>query len=841
MQLLVNNHYEAIRFLVTFVSNSVAMKRIFFLLLLFSAFLSTKAQTIRGKILIAVVNDQQSVLENATAELRKVKDSSLVKVAITDKNGLAEFENILFGNYFIKVTMAGWSTQYSSSFNLSADQALVTAPKISLHPQAKELGNVTMTSRKPFIQKLNDRIVVNVENSIVSAGSSAMDVLERSPGVNVDQNDNISLRGRSGVIIMIDGKPTAMAGSDLANYLKGLPSAAIERIDIITNPSAKYDASGNAGIIDIRMKKDQRLGTNGTFTAGYGQGVYPKATTGGTFNYRNRKANVFGNYNYAYRIGLNHLLLDRSFFENGVYNGGDLKDNYSKSPFNTNSTRLGADFFPSKKTIFGFVVNGNFNHYWRNNNNSSVMIDPQKQESSTFNSYATNNDHANNVVANINFKHTFDSTGKELTADLDYGNYHSTSLTVNATKYYKLDGSSLQPDYILDGDQNGKLTFKTAKVDYVNPLKKGARWEAGFKTSFVSSDNDAKFFDVSSGTPQNDVNKTNHFFYKENNNAGYVNFSKEFKKFNLQFGLRGEQTNIHTHQVNGNIFFDSSYFQLFPSAFFNYKLKEDQTLGISVSRRIDRPGYSQLNPFLFLIDVSTYATGNPGLLPQLTWSYELSYTMKNLNFSLSYSHTKDEQNITLARFKEVFPNIPSPDNVTVQIPINLSSSDYFGVTISAPIKISKWWNMINNADLYYQKFNGTFSGTTLNNGKPAADIRTNNTFSFKKGWTAELNGVLNTGGQYGFMVLDPQWGVSTGIQKLIMKNKGTLRFNVTDIFWTNLPKAVITYNNYIEKWHAYRETRVANLTFTYRFGNSKVQGARRRTTGSEEERQRAGN
>jgi hypothetical protein len=214
--------------------------------------------------------------------------------------------------------------------------------------------------------------------------------------------------------------------------------------------------------------------------------------------------------------------------------------------------------------------------------------------------------------------------------------------------------------------------------------------------------------------------------------------------------------------------------------------------------------------------------------------------MKNLNFSLSYSHTKDEQNITLARFKEVFPNIPSADNVTVQIPINLTSSDYYGVTIAAPVRINKWWNMINNADLFYQKFNGNFSGTSLNNGKPAADIRTNNTFMFKNGWTAELNASLNTGGQYGFMVLDPQWGVGTGVQKTILKNKGVLRFNITDIFWTNLPKAVITYNNYIEKWHAYRETRVANLTFTYRFGNSKVQAARRRTTGSEEERQRAG-
>ncbi len=253
-----------------------------------------------------------------------------------------------------------------------------------------------------------------------------------------------------------------------------------------------------------------------------------------------------------------------------------------------------------------------------------------------------------------------------------------------------------------------------------------------------------------------------------------------------QVGFRGEQTNISTKQEIGNVKFDSSYFQLFPSAFFNYKLKQDQTLGISVSRRIDRPGYSDLNPFLFLIDVSTYATGNPGLLPQLTWSYELSYTMKNLNFSLSYSHTKDEQNITLARFNEVFPNIPSPDNVTVQIPINLTSSDYYGFTIAAPIRINKWWNMINNADLYYQKFNGNFSGTTLNNGKPAADVRTNNSFTFKKGWTAELNGVLNTGGQYGFMVLDPQWGIGTGVQKTILKNKGTLAIQYHGYFLDQL-------------------------------------------------------
>jgi hypothetical protein len=456
----------------------------------------------------------------------------------------------------------------------------------------------------------------------------------------------------------------------------------------------------------------------------------------------------------------------------------------------------------------------------------------------TFQTKGISNSHYENMVANINYKHTF-SPGKELTADADYGVFNSAALSTTATKYYKISGGTQQPDYILNGDQDGNLTLKTAKIDYVNPLKKEAKLELGAKTSFVSSDNDVKYFDASTGIPQNDVNKTNRFFYEEYNNAGYINYSRQFKKYNFQVGLRGERTDLKTHQVKGDTHFDSGYFQLFPSAFFNYNVKENKTIGISVSRRIDRPGYSQLNPFLFLLDVTTYTTGNPGLLPQLTWSYEISYTVKNLNFTLGYSHTEDNQNIIVSRFKDVFPNIPSAENVTVLLPVNLSSSDYFGLTAAAPVKISKWWNMINNANLYYNKYNGQIGTTVLNNGKPSFDLRTNNTFTLKKGWTAELNGSFNSGGQYGFMVSDPQWGLFAGIQKTMLKNKATLRFNISDIFWTNLPKAVITYDNYIERWHAYRESRVATINFTYRFGKNTVPGERKRQTSSQEEQRRA--
>lgn len=800
------------------------------------------AQTnkVRATIQTNVQNDKHVPLESATVELRKAGDSSLVKTSLTDKSGIAGFDNIVAGNYILKASTVHHNATWSSVIAIDGSQAIIPVMTLLLTARSTELGAVTVTARKPFIQKLRDRIVVNVDNSIVSTGSSAMEVLEKSPGIIIDQNDIISLRGKSGVIIMIDGKPSAMSGQDLANYLRGLPSSAIERIDIITNPSARYDAAGNAGIIDIRMKKDQRFGTNGTFTAGYGQGVYPKANAGMTFNYRNKKVNFFGNFNYAYRMNLNHLILDRNFFtDNGVFNGQDLKDNYTKIPIKGNSGRLGADFFISKKTIIGFVVNGNFNSLGRTNINESVVIDDQKQRASTFNTQATNDDKTKNFLGNLNLKHNFDSAGRELTADVDYARYGSSSFSRIATQYYRLDGMPLQPDYILDGDQDGQLGFFTAKADYTHPFSKASKMETGFKTSVVTADNDAKFWDVSNGTPVNDVNKTNHFNYRETNNAGYINISQDFKKFDVQFGLRGEHTHVNTRQENGDVRWDSSYFQLFPSAFFNYKIGDEKTIGISVSRRIDRPGYSQLNPFLFLIDVTTYATGAPGLLPQLTWSYELSYTVKSLNFSLVHSHTTNNQNIAIARFRDAFPNIPSEENVTVQIPINLKSSDYFGFSMAAPVRISKWWSMLNNASAFYEKFNGRLGITNLDKGRPALSAQINNSFTFNKGWTAELGGSVNTSRQYGFVKFDPQWALNAGVQKNIMKGKGTIRFNITNIFWTNLPKAIIVYDNYIEKWRTYRESRVANLTFTYRFGSNKVQQARRRSTGSEEERRRA--
>lgn len=809
-------------------------KLIIVVLSLLTVSIARARQPQRGKIVVNIVNENRQGLENATVELLRAKDSVLVRAAITGKGGLAELENIQPGTYLLRVSMVNYTRRFSEPVALTAEQLLVSLPAIVLAPAtAAQMKEVTVTARKPFIQKLSDRIVVNVDNSIVNVGSSAFDVLERSPGVLIDPNDVISLRGRQGVIIMIDGKITPMSGADLVNMLRSLPANSIERIDIITNPSARYDAAGNSGIIDIRMKKDQRLGVNGTLTAGYGQGVYPKANAGATFNYRNKKVNLFGNYNYGYRKNLNHLMLKREFFKNGDYDGAYDQDNFMKIPFNNHTVRLGADFFPNKKSIIGFVVNGTFTGLNRNNSNQSLVFNNIKEAESKFNTSTREKTRFRNLLGNINYKYSFDSTGRELTADADYGVFNNHSNSRFVTGFYAIDGTAVKPEYKLNGLQDGQISIATVKADYTHPLGKNTKLETGFKTSFVETDNDVQFYDVSNGAPRYDSSKSNRFNYKENNNALYVNINTEFRKFSLMAGLRAEQTNMEGHQAVNDIRFDSSYLQLFPSLFLNYKLGAEKTLGFSVSRRIDRPNYSELNPFRFFLDPSTYSSGNPYLKPQLTWSYELSYTVKQLNFTLGYSHTK--QNTTV-----VIRPSETEDKVTVQIPVNLNSYDYYGLTVAAPFRFTQWWNAINNASFYYGHYNGNLANTTLDNGTPAANLSTNNTFTLAKGWTLELNASLNTGGQYGFMKLDPQWQLSPGVQKTVMNRRGTIRFNVTDIFWTNLPQAVIGFSNYIEHWHAKRESRVANLSFTYRFGKNTVAAARRRSTASEEERRRAG-
>ncbi|MET0392935.1 MAG: outer membrane beta-barrel protein [Chitinophagaceae bacterium] len=791
----------------------------------------SRAHAQTGTITVKVNSEQQAALENVTVELLR-PDSSLVKLALTDQAGLASFTAIPWGPYLVKAGMIDHVPSYTIQLHLTAAQSQVQA-EIVLHPRSADMQGVTVTAKKPFVQRLADRIVVNVENSIVSAGSTAMDVLERSPGVRIGQSDAISLAGKPGVIILINGKNLPMSGEELGNYLRSLPSAAIERIDIITNPSARYDAAGNAGIIDIRMKKDQKLGANGTLTAGYGQGKYARANTGGTFNYRSKKINVFGNLNYSYTGFYNHMETRRYFFQDRVYQGSYDQDNLITRTFSSSVARIGLDYFVNKKTVLGVLVTGNQSLTGRDSDNESLVLDQANHETSSFLTGADGYEDYHNYVINLNLKHIFDTSGRELTADFDRAGYFRDWGSLFSTGYYDAAGQLTQPLFLARTDQDGITGIHTLKADYTHPMKKAVKLEAGIKASFVRSDNDVLFFDRSTGTEKLDSAQSNSFRYKENINAAYVNLGREWKKFSAQVGLRAEQTNVNTWQVFDNLRFDTSYLELFPSAFFNYRLSPDNTIGVSVSRRIDRPGYNQLNPFKIFVDPSFYASGDPLLKPSFTWSYELSYTRKQLNVALAYSRTVNPVTYVL---------IPSETQarVTIQTPVNLRSFDYFGVSFNAPVRIAKWWNVINNGNIYYAHNKGYIANTVVNSQTLNAQFSTNHNLSIAEGWSGEVNFTFDSGNNTGVMKDQFYWILGAGVQKTVLSKKGTIRFNVTDILWRQWPRFRSIYRDYHEYLTAKRDTRIANLSFTWRFGKNTITQSRRRTTASEEERRRAG-
>lgn len=755
-------------------------------------------------------------------------DQKLIKTEIADSNGKFSFNDLKGGNYRLKINRNGSEVYHSDMISLAEN---TTLPSIDLN--VKSIEGVTITKTKPLIERQDGKMIMNVENSIASTGNSAFEVLEKAPGVSIDNNDNISLRGKGNLLIQIDGKNTPMTGSDLANYLKGMPSSTIEKIEFITNPSSKYDAAGSS-IINIKLKKEQRKGTNGSISTSLGTGKYIKNNNSISINHRNKKVNIFANYSFAYREAYNGLVLDRNFYDNNVFQKTYVQDNYLKFKFNNHIAKAGMDYYMNDKNVIGFSVGFISNKFGLNGDNSNVTLGSTHLPESTFNTLNTSNDQWTNVSVNLNHKYTIDSLGSEISTDFDYINYSNSSLQNFETRTHDIASSQDLID-IQKGDMNGKLNIYSLKSDLTKNFSNDWKLESGIKTSFVKTDNDLKFFNATTGIPVPDLNKTNHFIYEENINAVYGNLSKKWDKFKVIAGLRVENTNVKGTQLTTNQINKRNYTQLFPSAVVAYDLNENSNLEINLSRRITRPSYNQLNPFKLYLDPTTMRAGNPDLNPQTTMNYELTYSLNNKYFAtLSYSKTSD--NIT----DIIKPIVEGGENVTVQTFENLNSASYFGLNLIAPVKITKWWDMNNSANFYYGSYTGNVSGTQINNkGNFTFSINSINSFKLGNGFTAELTGNYKAREIYAYLNVSPNWYLNIGAQKKF-KNNSTLKLSFTDIFFTSNIKGQTVYNNYIENFAVKRDTRVATLSYTYNFGSSK-NGQPRKTGGADDLKQRIGN
>jgi hypothetical protein len=776
-----------------------------------------------------VRNSDGSPAADVIIQLLKAADSTLVKSEFSDNAGLYSFESVAQGDYLLQASSAGNKPELFGPVKVSGP----VRHDLQLRPAAVNLQEVQVTTRVPYIERTKGKVVLNVENSINSEGYTAFDVLEKAPGVRIDNNENMSLNGKPGTIIYIDGKPTPMSGSDLANYLKGISSSMIEKIELIANPSSKYDAAGSS-IINIRLKKDQRVGTNGSANVFYGQGIYPKAGGGLSLNHREKKIGVYGSYNYANRRSFTNLELERQFSVKDSFAGAYIQDNLLKFDFQTHVARTGVDYYANKKNTFGLLLSGVDNRFNPTGENISEVYDHSDKLVSYFGTSNRSHDHWHNYSVNLNYKHAIDSLGSEFTTDLDYARYGNATQQNFTTKYYDVEHEEYANPYLLYGNLGGQLDIYAIKNDLTKVFRDGMRMEGGQKSSFVIADNNLAFYNRSSGSDVYDSTKSNHFIYKENINALYVNFSKDVKKWSLQAGLRVEHTAVDGRQLVYGTGFKRNYAQLFPSGVLTYKPHENHSVELNFSRRIRRPGYDQLNPFKFYLDPTTYKEGNPYLRPEITQNYELSHVFKQkITTTLGFSRTSDNIIETIAP-------LASDPRITVQTNRNLARVDVYSFLFTLPVEIRKWWYTSTSLNIYYAGYSGNIANTPIRNrGNLVTNLNTTNTFNLNKIWSLEVSGFYNTREIYAYDVINPRWWVNAGIQCKVFNNKGTFRVNVNDIFYTNKIGAEVNYTGYKEYFLVRRDTRVVTVNFSWRFGKTSVPQSRRRQGGAEDVKQRA--
>jgi len=828
------------------------MKQFFSLLAAMSIAIGSFAQS--GNKVTGSIKDggNQKVIDAASVSLLKAKDSALVKVAVTDKSGNFSFENIPDGNYLVLATSIGHSRTYSSPVNISAASPSVHVGILQLVQAEKALKEVTVSSKKPLIERKLDRTIVNVDASITSSGNTALEVLEKSPGVTVDKDGNISLKGKAGVIVYLDGRPSYLSGPDLANMLRNMTAAQLEQIEIMTNPPAKYDAAGNAGVINIKTKKNKMFGYNGNFTSGYTQGRYARFNEAVSFNYRNKKINFFSNLNYNRNHRGQELYIVRNFRDANTKNIKAIFDQQAdmlnKSHYY--SAKLGADYTVSKNTTIGVVLNGYYNpSLWQSSANTFIY-NPDGILTDQTTAFTENNEKWKNFSTNFNFRTKLDSAGQEITADLDFIQYKSTSEQPLTSAYYDHLGNLTQAPDVLLGTLPSNIKIYSGKVDYTLPLKKGAKFEAGIKSSYITNDNNARYDSVKTGYSVMDSSRSNHFIYDENINAAYVNYSRPLgKKWSAQLGLRAENTIAngiskgYSFNTIQNKFeytetkFKRTYTQLFPTVYLQYTASEKNQFVINYGRRVKRPDYEDMNPFVNFIDRYTFQQGNPNLSPQFAHNVELSHTYKGfLTTTVNYTSTNDIIQQVLEQNDQT--------NETYIKKANIASANQLGLSVTASKSINKWWSGNIYASFLNNHFKGVVNNEPISISNPMFMVQLQQQFKFSKGWAAELSGFYRSKAVEGVIFIKPMAQVNAGISKQVLKNQGSVRLNVRDIFAGGVFKGYSKYGTVDANFRNVNDSRAVSLTFSYRFNKGKLKAvsSKRSSSASEEQnRVKSGN
>lgn len=810
--------------------NKVNKKILTILAIVLSSFTGF-AQKIQG----VVISEDSTKIASCTISLANIYTKKIIKLTATNKQGEYSFENFKIDSFQISVSHVGYLDFITPIFSMQESETK-TLPNIVLQKTKNNLNEVVVTAKRQLLEVKADKMVVNVEGTINAVGTDALELIRKAPGVAVDKDDNIQMSGKSGVQIYIDGKPSPLTGEDLANYLKSLQSSQIDALDLITNPSAKYEAAGNAGIINIRLKKNKSLGTNGSVQAGYAIGVKSKYNAGFNINNRTKNINIFANYNYNY---LDNIIFFKTYrkLADSTFNLDADRGFLNK----TNGFKTGIDFFQNKTTTWGFLINGNFTNSNPNGTSDNVVIENATNTIVKIlesNSNQKGND--NNVNLNANYKYA-NAKNKVLNVDADFGTFKLTRDLYQPNIYYNPSKTIVLNESNYNLLSLANINIYSFKTDYEQPFAKGVIGIGG-KFSFVTSNNNFKRYNAQNRTIKTiDVSKSNQFNYRENVNALYINYNRNWKNIQLQAGLRAEQTQSSgasyaitaNEKVNFNNpqTFNRSYLNLFPSVGISFVKNPISTWNITAGRRVDRPNYQDLNPFEFKIDEYSSRRGNTELIPQFSYNFAVTNAYKNKLISkLSFSNITNligRLVDTTERSKSFF----SPRNIATQNIFSLFESYQYNY---------KWYTGVYTTNAFFTNFKADFGGgnRVINTKATAVIVTLQNSFKLMHDWTVELNGNYNSPTVNAAAKEKVKWGIDIGAQKLILKGQGNIKFSATDIFWTNYDRSLLAFGAQIIEGQFKRESRQFKLNFTYRFGNTQLKASRNRASGLEEELKR---
>ena len=769
-------------------------------------------------------------LENATVLLISAKDSSLVRGTVTNGSGAFAFQNISKGQYLVSSSFTGYKDVYSRTFSLSEKENRQIGT-LMLASASNLLSNVTVAAKKPLYEQSIDRLTINVGSSVTNAGSTALDVLMRSPGITVDQQNNtLSMNGKDGVVIMLNGRINRMPVSTLVQMLAGMNAANIDKIELITTPPANFDAEGNAGFINIIMKTNTQYGTNGSWSLTGGYGKRWTGMIGFNFNHRQGKWNIYGDYGGSDISSIVAGFFSRTVTANSRSLVTEMKMNRNSQVINQNA-RLGIDYEVSKKTTLGLLLSGLANVYRMDEQNTShifinksldTLVTLKNKESHPLLHYAIN----------LNLLHQFNNGGR-LTVNLDRMYYSNDNVIDYVINFY--DGKNA---FLRNENTNSKkrtpINFWVASLDYTKRLNSSLELEAGIKGTLSDFTNDVKVETMKGGVLTNDRELTSKYYLEENIEAAYSSLQiKITEKTSAKLGLRFEYTNSNLRTDFTKNIVDRHYGRLFPSASISQTLNSSQSLNFSYNRRITRPTFNDMAPFVYFIDPNTFFAGNPALQPSISDILKGDYIIKRLLFSMVYTYEASP----IANYA---PTVNPVTNKQTFSSENQDSKITWALSIAAPVTVNSWWSMQNNLTAIAQRLDAVYKAQPLQLKQTHVAFNSTQTFSFPKAFTVELNGFFQTGGLFGVYRLKPRGTLNIGVQKKIREKAGVLRLNLNDVFgpprlnfFINAPQY-----NLVTAGNILFSNRTIQLTYNRSFGNDKVRSSRSRTTGAEAEKQR---